>query len=64
MPKQKTHRGAAKRFRQTGTGKLVRVQSSIAHYLEHKPATLRRRLQRNAAVSKADAPKVKKMLGI
>jgi large subunit ribosomal protein L35 len=64
VPKQKTHRGAAKRFRKTGTGKLVRVQGHIAHYLEHKPGTLRRRLQRPGMVSKADTGRVKKMLGL
>lgn len=64
MPKQKTHRGAAKRFRTTGTGKIVRVQGHVKHYLEHKPGTLRRRLQRPALVSKADTKRVKKMLGI
>jgi len=63
MPKQKTHRGARKRFRRTGTGKVVRVQAHVKHYLEHKPGTLRRRLQRPALVSKADAPRVKRMLG-
>lgn len=63
MPKQKTHRGAAKRFRKTGTGKIVRVQARIAHYLEHKPGTLRRRLQRDGLVHKADVRKVRKMLG-
>lgn len=64
MPKQKTHRGAAKRFRTTGTGKIVRVQGGIKHYLEHKPGTLRRRLQRPGQVSKADTKRVKRMLGI
>ena len=63
MPKMKTHRGAAKRFRRTGTGKLVRVQGHIAHYLEHKPGTLRRRLQRDALVHKADSPRIRRMLG-
>lgn len=63
MPKMKTHRGAAKRFRRTGTGKLVRVQAHIAHYLEHKPGKLRRKLQRDAQVSKVDAPRINKMLG-
>lgn len=63
MPKMKTHKGAAKRFRRTGTGKLVRVQGHVKHYLEHKPGSLRRRLQRDALVSKSDAPRIKKMLG-
>lgn len=64
MPKQKTHRGAAKRFRVTGSGKIVRVQGGIKHYLEHKPGTLRRRLQRPGLVSQADRKRVKKMLGM
>lgn len=64
MPKQKTHRGAAKRFKTTGSGKIVRVQAHVRHYLEHKPATVKRRLQRPEMVSKADTPKVKKMLGL
>ncbi|MGH2773077.1 MAG: 50S ribosomal protein L35 [Actinomycetota bacterium] len=63
MPKQKTHRGAAKRFRKTGTGKIVRVQAAVAHYLEHKPGQVRRRLQRDGLVHKADERRVKKMLG-
>lgn len=63
MPKMKSRRGAAKRFRRTGTGKIVRVQAHIKHYLEHKPGQLRRRLQKDGLVSKADAPRVKKMLG-
>lgn len=63
MPKMKTRRGAAKRFKKTGSGKIVRVQGHVAHYLEHKPGTLRRRLQRPALVSKADTPRVRKMLG-
>jgi large subunit ribosomal protein L35 len=60
----KTHRGAAKRFRTTGSGKLVRAQGHVAHYLEHKPGTLRRRLQRRSLVSKPDEPRTKKMLGL
>ena len=64
MPKQKTHRGAAKRFRVTGSGKIVREQAGIKHYLEHKPGSLRRTLQRPAMVSKADTRRVKKMLGM
>ncbi|MGQ0678498.1 MAG: 50S ribosomal protein L35 [Actinomycetota bacterium] len=63
MPKQKTHRGAAKRFRKTGTGKIVRVQGHIKHYLEHKPGSKRRKLQRPGLVSKADSGRVKRMLG-
>ena len=63
MPKMKTHRGAAKRFRKTGTGKIVRAQANVKHYLEHKPGQLRRRLQRDSLVSKADTKRIKRMLG-
>ncbi len=63
MPKMKTHRGAAKRFRKTGTGKIVRIQANVRHYLENKPGQRKRRLQHNASVSKADTKRVKRMLG-
>jgi large subunit ribosomal protein L35 len=63
MPKVKPHRGATKRFRKTGTGKVVRKQSGVSHYLEGKRASRRRRLQRQATVAPADAPRVRKMLG-
>ncbi|PXA75047.1 50S ribosomal protein L35, partial [Auritidibacter sp. NML120779] len=36
MPKMKTHKGAAKRFRVSGTGKLMRQRANRRHYLEHK----------------------------
>ena len=39
MPKAKTHSGAAKRFRRTGTGKILRQKANRRHLLEHKPTT-------------------------
>jgi ribosomal protein L35 len=39
MPKMKTHSGSGKRFRLTGTGKVMRRRADRAHYLEHKPST-------------------------
>ena len=63
MPKMKTHRGAAKRLRHTGTGKLMRAQSGVRHLLEHKPGHLKRRLQRTAGVAKADQGRARKLLG-
>jgi large subunit ribosomal protein L35 len=63
MPKMKTRRGAAKRFRKTGTGKLRRARAYIDHYREHKSGSRKRRLQREAPVSNADRKKVRKMLG-
>jgi large subunit ribosomal protein L35 len=62
MPKAKTHSGASKRFRRTGTGKLVRQQANRRHLLEHKPSTRTRRLEGRTAVSRNDTKRVKKML--
>ena len=44
MPKMKTHTGAAKRFRLTGTGKIMRRRANRAHYNEHKSSRVTRRL--------------------
>jgi large subunit ribosomal protein L35 len=44
MPKMKTHSGAKKRFRVTGTGKLMHRQAGKMHLNEHKPSTRTRRL--------------------
>ena len=44
MPKQKTHSGAKKRFKLTGSGKVKRQQANRRHYLEHKSSRLTRRL--------------------
>jgi large subunit ribosomal protein L35 len=64
MPKMKTHRGAAKRFAVTGSGKLKRRQANLNHILEKKPSKRTRRLSRKTDVAPADAPKVRRMLGI
>lgn len=60
--KLKTHRGAAKRFKITSTGKVLRMHSGKRHLLGTKPANRMRRLKKMAAVSPADAPKVHRML--
>ncbi len=64
MPKQKTHRGAAKRFRITGTGKIRRRKAFRAHLLESKPSKRTRRLGRGAEVTGGDARHVKRLLGM
>jgi large subunit ribosomal protein L35 len=64
MPKQKTHKGTAKRVRITGTGKLMHEQANNQHKFEHKSSTRKRRLDRDEAVSPADAKKLKKLLGL
>jgi len=62
MPKIKTHRGAAKRFRVSAGGKLKRSQAYKRHILTKKSAGRKRRLTRPAQVSKADTPRVRRML--
>ncbi|GCD93840.1 MULTISPECIES: 50S ribosomal protein L35 [Embleya] len=62
MPKNKTHSGASKRFRITGSGKVLRQRAGRRHLLEHKPSTLTRRLAGVVEVAPADAKKIKKLL--
>ena len=64
MPKQKTHSGAKKRFKVTGSGKLRRQQSNMRHNFERKPSTLTRRLSADKDVSPADTRTIKRMLGL
>ena len=64
MPKMRTHRGAAKRFKVTGAGKLRRRQANLNHMLEKKPSKRTRRLSREVPVASGDAGKVRRMLGI
>jgi large subunit ribosomal protein L35 len=63
MPKMKTHSGAKKRFRVTGTGKLMHRRTNRNHLLEHKPSTRTRRLANEEVMSPADAKKANKLLG-
>ncbi len=62
MPKAKTHSGASKRFRKTGTGKIVRQKANRRHLLEHKATTRTRRLAGRTVVAATDAKRVNKML--
>lgn len=63
MPKNKTHSGAKKRFKITGTGKLLRERANRDHLLEHKPSTRTRRLAGTVVVAPADTKRVRRMLG-
>jgi large subunit ribosomal protein L35 len=63
MPKMKTHSGASKRFRVTGTGKLMRERANRRHMLESKSSTRTRRLSLDVVASKPDTKKAKKLLG-
>jgi large subunit ribosomal protein L35 len=64
MPKMKTDRGAAARFKVTGTGKLRRRQQNRKHLLEKMNSVHKRRLDGKVGVSKGDRKKVRRMLGI
>ncbi|MGI8457385.1 MAG: 50S ribosomal protein L35 [Propionibacteriaceae bacterium] len=63
MPKMKTHSGAKKRFKLTGTGKVMHRKAGKMHLNEHKPSTRTRRLMGDAVLSKGDAAKAKRLLG-
>jgi large subunit ribosomal protein L35 len=63
MPKMKTHSGASKRIRVTGSGKLRRQQAGRRHLLEKKSSRLTRRLEGTTELAKADAGRVKRLLG-
>lgn len=62
MPKIKTHRGAAKRFNKTGTGKVSRAKAFKQHILTSKTAKRRRDLRGTTLVSTADTPRLEKMI--
>jgi large subunit ribosomal protein L35 len=62
MPKLKTHRGAAKRFKKTATGKIVRRHAYARHILTSKSRSRKRRLGQSAVADKTDAPGLREML--
>jgi len=59
----KTHSGSKKRFRVTGTGKVMRRRANRNHLLEHKASTRTRRLSNEVTLSPADVKKMKRLLG-
>jgi len=63
MPKMKTHSGAAKRFRLTGTGKIMRLRANRQHLFEHKSSRVTRRLEGRVVLNKADVREIRKLLG-
>lgn len=62
MPKMKTHRGAAKRFSKTGTGKIKRNQGYRRHLLEGKSSKRKRQLRGTVIMSKGDAKRIEQLL--
>ena len=63
MPKQKTNRSAAKRFKRTGSGKLRRNKAYHSHILTKKSPKRKRNLRKKTLVSKADERRVRRLLG-
>jgi large subunit ribosomal protein L35 len=62
MPKLKSHRGAAKRFKKTGKGKFLRGKAFKRHILTSKPTRRKRHARGTEVVNKADHAKLKRML--
>jgi large subunit ribosomal protein L35 len=62
MPKMKTHRGAAKRLKKTGSGRLKKNKANKSHILTKKSAKRKRRLRKANLVSKSDEKRLKKLL--
>ena len=63
MPKQKTHSGAKKRFKITGSGKLLRRKAMQSHNLEKKSSKRKRAFRRDVALDKSNVRAVKKLFG-
>ena len=64
MPKNKTHSGAKKRFKVTGSGKLLREKAGKRHNLETKASKVTRRMSGTVELAKADNARAKKLLGL
>ena len=62
MPKMKTHSGAAKRFKKTGSGKVTRQKANKQHILTKKRTKRKRSLRQDDLISAADMPRVKQMI--
>ncbi len=62
MPKMKTHRGAAKRFSRTGTGKIRRNHAYTSHILEKKSPKRKRNLRKSAIMFKGDAKRIDQLI--
>ena len=64
MPKMKTHKGTAKRFRVTGSGKIMRGKAFKSHILEKKSPKRKRNFRQPEIVDKADVKVIKRNLGV
>ena len=63
MPKQKTHSGTKKRFKVTGSGKIMKQQAGMRHNLEVKSGKRKRSLNQEQVLAPQDAKIIKKLLG-
>ena len=64
MPKQKTHKGTAKRFKLTGSGKIKRANAFKSHILEKKSPKRKRAFRADSLVAKCDERVIKRNLGL
>ena len=62
MPKLKTHKGASKRFKKTGTGKIMRHHANARHILTSKTRSRKRKLKHAVLADETDQPKLRTML--
>jgi large subunit ribosomal protein L35 len=62
MPKMKSHRGAAKRFKKTATGKVKRWQAFTSHILTKKSPKRKRHLRQGTLIAKSDEKRIKRLL--
>mgnify|MGYP003479807454 FL=1 len=62
MPKMKTHRGSAKRFKKTGSGKLKRSNAYTSHLFANKSTKQKRKLRKASLVSKGDFKRIRTLL--
>ena len=62
MPKMKSHRGAAKRFRVSGSGRVRRASAGAGHLMRGKSANRLRRLRKNSMVDSSDEQRIAKLL--
>ena len=63
MPKMKNHSGAGKRFKLTGSGKVMRQRADRAHYNEHKSSRITRRLFGRVELAPSNTRQIKRLLG-
>ncbi len=64
MPKMKTHRGSAKRFRVTGSGKIMRAKAYKSHILTKKSPKRKRNFRKETVIAEADRKVIARNLGL